>query len=93
MADDIPVLDLAPLVAGSPSAVAALGGQLRRAFTEVGFYTVKNHGVPDALVQAVFREAERFHAQPMDSKLAMSFDHHNTGYLPMRGATTLSAAS
>ncbi len=88
MADDIPVLDLAPLVAGSPSAVAALGGQLRRAFTEVGFYTVKNHGVPDALVQAVFREAERFHAQPMDSKLAMSFDHHNTGYLPMRGATT-----
>ena len=88
MVDAIPVLDLAPLVSGAPGAAAALGQQLARAFTEVGFYTVKNHGVPEALVQAVFAEAERFHAQPLDAKLAMEFDRHNTGYLPMRGATT-----
>jgi isopenicillin N synthase-like dioxygenase len=88
MADAIPVLDLARLLANAPGAVASLGEQLRRAFTEIGFYTVKNHGVPDALVQAAFREAERFHAQPMEAKLAMEFDEHNTGYLPMRGATT-----
>ncbi len=88
MADEIPVLDLAPLLAGEAGAQARLGEQLRRAFTEVGFYTVKNHGVPESLVQAVFQEAERFHAQPLPAKLAMEFDQHNTGYLPMRGATT-----
>ncbi len=88
MADEIPVLDLAPLLAGEAGAVATLGAQLQRAFTEVGFYTVKNHGVAEALVQAVFSEAERFHAQPLPAKMAMEFDEHNTGYLPMRGATT-----
>lgn len=88
MADAIPVLDLAPLLAGAPGAVERLGAELGRAFTEVGFYTVQNHGVPEALVQAMFRAAERFHAQPLDAKLAMEFDRHNTGYLPMRGATT-----
>ncbi len=88
MAEEIPVLDLAPLLAGEAGTVEQLSAQLRRAFTEVGFYTVKNHGVAETLVQAVFAEAERFHAQPLAAKMAMEFDQHNTGYLPMRGATT-----
>jgi isopenicillin N synthase-like dioxygenase len=86
--DIIPVLDIAPLRAGEPGALEALGAQLRRAFTEVGFYFVRGHGVPDSLVEAAFEATRRFHAQPMDAKLAMRFDNHNTGYLPMRGATT-----
>ncbi len=88
MADEIPVLDLAPLLAGDAGALQELGAALRRAFTEVGFYTIRNHGVPERLVEAVFAEAERFHAQPLEAKLALKFDRHNTGYLPMRGATT-----
>ena len=59
---------------------------MRRAFTEVGFYFIRNHGVPAALVDAAFAAAARFHAQPLDAKLAMPFDRNNQGYLPMRGA-------
>lgn len=88
MADAIPVLDLAPLRAGEPGAPERLGAELRRAFTEVGFYFVRNHGVPEALVEAAFDAARRFHAQPLEKKLAMRFNHHNIGYLPLRGATT-----
>ena len=89
IADDvIPVLDIAPLRAGVPGALEKLGAELRRAFTEVGFYFVRGHGVPDALVEEVFEATRRFHAQPMDTKMAMQFDSNNTGYLPMRGATT-----
>lgn len=88
MADVIPVLDLAPLLAGEPGAADRLGAELRRAFTEVGFYFVRNHGVPDALVDRTFAAARQFHAQPLEAKLAMPFDQHNTGYLPMRGNTT-----
>ena len=57
MADEIPILDLAPLREGKPGALEDLGAQLRRAFTEVGFYFVRNgslEGAPrlDVLHQA-----------------------------------------
>ncbi len=87
-ADVIPVLDIAPLRHGDAGALERLGAELRRAFTEVGFFFVRGHDVPDVLVEAAFDAARRFHDQPMDAKLAMRFDSNNTGYLPMRGATT-----
>ena len=79
MADEIPILDLAPLREGKPGALEDLGAQLRRAFTEVGFYFVRNTGVPDALVQAAFAAAARFHAQPLEAKLALPFNENNQG--------------
>jgi isopenicillin N synthase-like dioxygenase len=85
---EIPVLDLAPLRAGEPGALDRLGAELRRAFTEVGFYFIRNHGVPDALVDAAFEATRRFHAQPLDAKMAMRFNQHSIGYLPMKGATS-----
>ncbi|MGE0719750.1 MAG: isopenicillin N synthase family dioxygenase [Alphaproteobacteria bacterium] len=88
MADIIPVLDLAPYMAGRPGAREALGAQLRQAFMEVGFYFVVGHGVPQDLVDATFEEVKRFHAMPLDRKLALRIDEHNIGYMPMRGATT-----
>jgi isopenicillin N synthase-like dioxygenase len=84
----IPVLDLAPLRAGTPGALEALGRELRHAFTEVGFYFVRNHGIAQSLLDATFAAAERFHAQPLDAKLAMRINEHNIGYMPLRGATT-----
>lgn len=88
MTQTIPVLDLGPLADGKAGALDALGEQLRRAFTEVGFYFVRNHGIPQALLDATFAEAERFHAQPLEAKLAMRINEHNIGYMPLRGATT-----
>jgi len=87
MTQTIPVLDLAPLRANEPGALDRLGAELRHAFTEVGFYFVKGHGVPQSLLDATFAEAERFHAQPLEAKAAMKIDEHNIGYMPMRGAT------
>jgi isopenicillin N synthase-like dioxygenase len=85
---EIPVLDLAPLRAGEPGALERLGAELRRAFTEVGFYFIRGHGVPETLVDAAFDAAKRFHAQPLDAKMAMRFNQHSIGYLPMKGATS-----
>jgi isopenicillin N synthase-like dioxygenase len=88
MTDAIPVLDLGPFLAGEPGALERLGAELRRAFTEVGFYFIRNHGVPQSLVDEAFAAAARFHAQPLDAKLAMPFDSNNQGYLGMRGNTS-----
>lgn len=88
MSQHIPVLDLAPLRSGEPGALDRLGEELRQAFTEVGFYFVRNHGIPQSLLDATFAAAELSHAQPIEAKLALKINEHNIGYMPMRGATT-----
>ena len=60
---------------------------MRFALTEIGFYFIVNHGVPREQIRAVFEQVKRFHAQPLDKKLALKLNPHNTGYLPMRGNT------
>ena len=86
-AEDFPVIDLAPVLADAPGALADAAAQLRAALTELGFYAIVNHGIPDALVAATYREAARFHALPEAAKNAVRIDRHNVGYLPLRGDT------
>jgi len=83
----IPVIDLGPTLAGEPGALDRAADQLRHALTEVGFYSIVNHGVPRALVRRIFDEAARFHALPLERKMDVRIDKHNVGYLPMRGDT------
>ncbi|MBI2738198.1 MAG: isopenicillin N synthase family oxygenase [Rhodospirillales bacterium] len=86
-ADKIPVIDLAPYLAGAPGAVQRTARELRFALTEVGFYFIVNHGVPEPLIRGAFAEAARFHGQPLERKMEIVIDRHNVGYLPMRGDT------
>ena len=86
-ANAIPVIDLGPSLAGEPGALDHAAAELRHALTEIGFYTIVNHGVPSALVHRVYRQVARFHARPLDEKLKIKLDKHNVGYLPMMGDT------
>jgi isopenicillin N synthase-like dioxygenase len=86
-ANAIPVIDLGPYFAGEPGALDHAAAELRHALTEIGFYTIVNHGVPSALVHEVYRQVARFHARPLDEKLKIKLDKHNVGYLPMIGDT------
>jgi isopenicillin N synthase-like dioxygenase len=83
----IPVIDLGPYLAGEPGALDRAAAELRHALTEIGFYSIVNHGVPSALVHEVYRQVARFHAQPLDEKLKIKLDKHNVGYLQMMGDT------
>jgi isopenicillin N synthase-like dioxygenase len=87
----IPVLDVAPYLAGDTGALQQLGRELRYAFEHVGFYYLRGHGVPQALIDATFEQAERFHAMPMDRKLALRINEHNIGYMPMGGSIARSS--
>jgi len=77
----IPVIDLGPYLAGRPAAAAATAAELGRALQDVGFFVIVNHGIPQALVDDTFEEARRFHAQPMEAKLALRMNEHNNGYM------------
>ena len=86
-AHTIPVIDLGPYLAGEPGAMDRTAAELHFALTQIGFYFIVNHGVPDAVIREVFHQAARFHAQPLDRKMDVRIDKHNVGYLPMRGDT------
>ena len=83
----IPIVDLGPYLAGEPGALERTARELRFALTEIGFYFIVNHGVPEALIRGAFEQAARFHGQPLDRKMEVRVDKHNVGYLPMRGDT------
>ena len=86
-ADVIPVVDLGPYLAGEPGAMKRTASELRFALTSIGFYFITNHGVANEQVRAIFAEAARFHALPLERKIKIRIDKHNVGYLPMRGDT------
>ncbi len=77
----IPVIDLGPYLTGQPGASTAAAAELDCALRDVGFFVVVNHGIPQALIDDTFAEARRFHAQPMDAKLALRMNEHNNGYM------------
>ena len=85
--ETIPVIDLGPYLAGEKGALDRTAKELRFALTEIGFYFIVNHGIPREKIRAVFDQVKRFHAQPIEKKLALKIDQHSTGYMPMRGNT------
>ena len=80
MADDIPLIDLAPLADGLDGA-RTLAPTLNHALEEVGFLIITNHGVDRDLIAQTFAETKRFHHQPMDAKRALLMNEHNNGYM------------
>ncbi len=79
----IPVIDLGPCFAGRSGALQTAATELRDALEGVGFFIIVNHGVPRALIDATFAEARRFHALPLEAKMALRMNEHNNGYMSM----------
>jgi isopenicillin N synthase-like dioxygenase len=71
--------------------------QVRHACENIGFFYVSGHGVADRIIDDAFAAARRFHALPMDEKLALRLNNWNIGYLPMnasvQGASTVHKAT
>jgi isopenicillin N synthase-like dioxygenase len=79
----IPVLDLGPYLTGEPGALEATAAEVRDALETIGFFIIINHGVPPELIAQTFEEARRFHAQPLEAKMALRMNEHNNGYMAM----------
>ncbi len=81
--DRIATIDMAPLDDGGEAGNRQVADALRGVFERVGFFILINHGVDTGLIKRTFAEAARFHAQPMDAKLAVMMNEHNNGYMAM----------
>ena len=77
----IPVIDFGPYFAGDTGALETLGAEVRQACETIGFLYIKNHGVPQDLIDGTFEQSKRFHAQPLEDKRKLKLDSNNVGFL------------
>jgi isopenicillin N synthase-like dioxygenase len=93
----IPVIDYGPYFAGEPAALERVAEQVRHACETVGFFYADNHGVQHHIIDRAFTASQRFHALPLDAKLALRLNENNVGYMPMnasvQGASTVHKAT
>jgi isopenicillin N synthase-like dioxygenase len=64
----IPVVNLADFLSGDPQLKQAFVNQLGKAYEEVGFVAVKNHGIPDDLIADLYKYVQQFFAMPLNTK-------------------------
>ncbi|MGC4100974.1 isopenicillin N synthase family dioxygenase [Ferruginibacter sp.] len=64
----IPSVDLAEFLSGDATRKAAFVQELGKAYEEVGFVAVKNHGVPDELIADLYKYVQEFFSLPSDQK-------------------------
>ena len=66
-----------------------MAAQLRAACLDKGFFYIQHHGVPETLVEYVFKEAAAFFALPAERKAQVdkSKSKANRGYEPLQGQT------
>ncbi|MDM1546032.1 isopenicillin N synthase family oxygenase [Ignatzschineria indica] len=77
----LPILDYHQFLAGGDEREAFLES-LRYAAHEIGFFYLKNHNIPQSLIEKAQRLAKEFFALPLEEKLAihMSNSPHFRGY-------------
>ncbi len=82
---EIPVIDFAPMLGTDPAAKAGVAAALREAATQVGFFYIKNHGVPERVIRALFEAGPAFFALPLEEKMKthVKLSTNNSGYTPM----------
>lgn len=85
--DRIPIIDLRPLLEHAPDGLQQVAEQFRRAYSEVGFSYIINHGVPQDLINETFEAHRRFHALPPEEKMQIAVNAWHRGYIAINTST------
>src|SRR5882724_1417833 len=64
----IPVVNLADFLSGDPQLKQKFVNDLGKAYEDVGFVAVKNHGIPDDLIAELYKDVQQFFAMPLEKK-------------------------
>ena len=85
--EEIPVIDLAPFLGGTPEDRHEVAQKIGRACRHIGFFYVINHGVPQSLIDETFAQAKRFFDLPAERKEEISIERSaiHRGYFSLGG--------
>lgn len=64
----IPVVDLSDFLSGDQKRKQKFVNELGKAYEDVGFVAVKNHGIPDELIADLYKHVQQFFAMPSSVK-------------------------
>ena len=65
---NLPVVDLSEFLSNDASRKAAFIQALGKAYEEVGFVAVKNHGIDEDLIKELYHEVQQFFSLPLEKK-------------------------
>ncbi|MEJ8472523.1 isopenicillin N synthase family dioxygenase [Roseibium algae] len=84
---DLPIIDLKPLLDGTPAGLEKVAADIGKAARNIGFFYVQNHGIEENLMIAIFAASKAFFALPDSEKMLLTKDFFKTnrGYVPMKG--------
>ena len=80
----IPIVELADFLSGNAAKRSSFIKDLGKAYEEVGFAAVKNHGVDDALIADLYKYIQQFFSLPLDAKRK----YENSALAGQRGYTS-----
>ena len=66
--DEVPSLDLADFTNGTPEQKERFVQELGDAYTNIGFVSIKNHGLSDELTEKLYASVEAFFRLPDEVK-------------------------
>ena len=80
----IPVIDVSALSGTDQAAFEATAREIGTACETVGFFYIRNHGIPQALIARTYALSRQFHAAPLAQRMEVSVDKSpgNRGYTP-----------
>ena len=85
--EQIPIIDIGPYLRDEAGAIDLLAQKLKNACEQVGFFYIRNHGIPEDVIEIAFNQNRRFHAQSIEKKRALKIDQYNVGYLEINTST------
>lgn len=80
---NIPVIDFSGFRQGSPAEQNQVVQAIYRACHEIGFMYLKNHGIPNAVLDSTFAQARHFFDLPVEVKEQVYWEPTNRGYVPI----------
>jgi isopenicillin N synthase-like dioxygenase len=88
--EEIPIVDFSSALRDEPGAKAAAAKAIRNACENVGFFYIRNHGIPDADIERIFEVGRRFFALPLENKLSIhkNLSPEHAGYTPLLAENT-----
>ena len=77
------IIDLTGLASGEQSVVRRVAGEIGRACRDVGFFYIRNHGVPEDLLSGMFDRSQAFFRESggVKDELSIKRSRHNRGYV------------
>lgn len=90
--EDIPTIDLGPLLADTPGALEATAEAIVAASRGLGFYHVVNHGIAPEVIERAFAASRAFFLSPEARKREIAVNDINRGWMAMGMARMTGAA-